>query len=63
MNEVYFHTVAYELPPTPGGLFGPRWVLVHHCKLCRARIEQADLLAHANAHAAAVDVAREDAGS
>lgn len=51
MNEVYFHTVACELPPTPGGLLGPRWVLSHHCKSCRLPVEAADLLAHAKAHA------------
>jgi hypothetical protein len=53
MNEVYFHAVAYELPATPGGLLGPRWVLSHHCRICRASVETADLLAHAKAHAAA----------
>jgi hypothetical protein len=51
MNEVYFHAVAYELPASPGGLLGPRWVLSHHCKICRARVEAGDLLAHAKAHA------------
>jgi hypothetical protein len=62
MNEVYFHAVAYEVPATPSGLFGPRWVLSHHCTLCRARVEQADLLAHAKAHVAAGDRGEEDAG-
>jgi hypothetical protein len=53
MKEVYFHAVAYELPQSPGGLLGPRWVLSHHCKICRAHVETTDLLAHAKAHAAA----------
>jgi hypothetical protein len=62
MNEVYFHTVAYELAPTPGGYFGPRWVLAHHCKACRARVSPDDLLTHAKAHAAAGETAPPDAG-
>jgi hypothetical protein len=57
MNEVYFHAVAYQLPATPGGLLGPRWVLSHHCTICRARVDPADLLSHAKAHACAGETA------
>jgi hypothetical protein len=57
MNEIYFHAVAYEVPATPGGLLGPRWVLSHHCKICRVPVEAGDLLSHAKAHAAAGETA------
>ena len=57
MNEVYFHAVAYELPATPGGLLGPRWVLSHHCRSAGPRVEAGDLLSHAKAHAGAGETA------
>jgi hypothetical protein len=55
MNDVHFHTVAYESPQSPGGLLARRWVVQHRCSTCRCDVRTSELIAHAKAHAEAED--------
>ncbi len=47
-----FRTHVFYAPPSPLGLLPGKWVVDHHCILCRHRIDTADLIRHAQAHTA-----------
>ncbi len=46
-----FRTTVLDLPPTPLGLLPRRWVVEHHCTVCRSVVATQDLVSHAQHHA------------
>lgn len=49
-NRVHYRTTVVLLPPTPMGLLGPRWHVVHVCGLCHENVAHPNLIEHAEAH-------------
>jgi len=47
-----FRTHVFYSPPSPLGLLPGKWVVDHHCTLCRRRVDTADLVRHAQEHSA-----------
>lgn len=53
MTATIFQTMVLDLPPTPLGLLGRRWVVEHRCTLCYAKVATDELIHHAQDHAEA----------
>jgi hypothetical protein len=49
MTTIY-RTVVAHLPATPLGLLPARWIIEHHCTVCRANIPTVELIEHAQRH-------------
>jgi hypothetical protein len=50
MSTVSFHTMVYDSPPTPMGLIGRTFYVMHHCNLCRQKVRTDELVTHARDH-------------